>query len=343
MSPVVTMKALLESGVHFGHHTNKWNPKMRPYIFTERNGIHILDLQKTVNLLDEAYDFVRDQIIAGGTILFVGTKRQAQETVCEEAERCGMPYVNERWLGGTITNWMTIQQRIFELERLERMRDSGELEQLTKKEGLMISREIARLEKRLSGIRNMRGLPTVLFVIDVMREDTAVHEANLKNIPVVAMVDTNCDPKGVDYIIPYNDDAIRAIKLIVGKIADAVMEGKAIRGKDIEEEDLRAEPMPVGLSRYVDSDEELEDADLLGESTLKYLDLSKTTKDSELTEEPGDELEAEVFEELELTPEDEQPFDAEPDEPVEADELEEGEDVLEASEEDAIADDAEEN
>ena len=176
-----------------------------------------------------------------------------------------------------------------------------------------------------------------------MREDTAVHEANLKNIPVVAMVDTNCDPKGVDYIIPSNDDAIRAIKLIVGKIADAVMEGKAIRGKDIEEEDLRAEPMPVGLSRYVDSDEELEDADLLGESTLKYLDLSKTTKDSELTEEPGDELEDEVFEELELTPEDEQPFDAEPDEPAETGELEEGEDVLEASEEDAIADDAEEN
>ena len=207
----------------------------------------------------------------------------------------------------------------------------------------MISREIARLEKRLSGIRNMRGLPTVLFVIDVMREDTAVHEANLKNIPVVAMVDTNCDPKGVDHIIPSNDDAIRAIKLIVGKIADAVMEGKAIRGKDIEEEDLRAEPMPVGLSRYVDSDEELEDADLLGESTLKYLDLSKTTKDSELTEEPGDELEDEVFEELELTPEDEQPFDAEPDEPAETGELEEGEDVLEASEEDAIADDAEEN
>ncbi len=275
MSPVVAMKALLESGVHFGHRTNKWNPKMRPYIFTERNGLHIIDLQQTAQLLDEAYDFIRDRVAEGGTVLFVGTKRQAQDTIREEAERCEMPYVNERWLGGMITNWVTIQQRIFELERLERMRDSGEFEVLTKKEGLMISREIDRLERRLSGVRNMRRLPDVLFVVDIMREDTAVHEANLKNIPVLAMVDTNCDPKNIDYVIPSNDDAIRAIKLIVGKMADAVMEGKAIRGKEIEDEDLLTASMPVGVSRIVEAEEDLEDEVLLGESTLKHLGTPK--------------------------------------------------------------------
>jgi len=271
MSPVVTMKALLESGVHFGHRTNKWNPKMRQYIFTERNGIHIIDLQQTVILLDEAYAFVRDTVSDGGTILFVGTKRQAQDTVRDEAERCGMPYVNERWLGGTITNWVTIQKRIFELENLERMRDSGQFDLLTKKEGLLLEREIERLDTRLHGIRTMRRIPDILFVIDVMREDTAVHEANLKDIPVIALVDTNCDPKNVDYLIPSNDDAIRSISLLVGKIADAVMEGKAIRSKDIEEEEQRAEAMPPEVSRFVEDEEELEDEDLLGESTLKYL------------------------------------------------------------------------
>lgn len=295
MSPVVTMKALLESGVHFGHRTNKWNPKMRAYIFTERNGIHIIDLQQTVHLLDEAYAFVRDRVAGGGTVLFVGTKRQAQDAIREEADRCGMPYVNERWLGGTITNWVTIQQRIFELERLERMRDSGELDLLTKKEGLMIERDIARLEHRLSGIRNMKRLPDILFVVDVMREDTAVHEANLKAIPVLAMVDTNCDPKNVDYIIPSNDDAIRAINLIVGKIADAVMEGKAIRSKEVEEEELRAEPMPAGVSRFIEADEELEDEVLLGESTLKYLG-TKRPKEDDLEEEAEEDLEVEELE-----------------------------------------------
>ena len=260
MSPVVTMKALLESGVHFGHRTNKWNPKMRSYIFTERNGIHIIDLQQTVKLLDEAYAFVRDTVANGGTVLFVGTKRQAQDTIRDEAERCEMPYVNERWLGGTITNWFTIQKRIFELERLERMRDSGQIDLLTKKEGLLIERDIERLDKRLHGIRTMKRLPDILFVVDVMREDTAVHEANLKEIPVIAMVDTNCDPKNVDYVIPSNDDAIRAIKLIVGKMADAIMEGKAIRSKEVDEEEMMAEPMPAGVSRFIDEDEELETA-----------------------------------------------------------------------------------
>ena len=300
MSPVVTMKALLESGVHFGHRTNKWNPKMRSYIFTERNGIHIIDLQQTVQLLDEAYDFIRDRVTEGGTVLFVGTKRQAQDTIREESQRCGMPYVNERWLGGTITNWATIQQRIFELERLERMRDSGEIDLLTKKEGLMIERDIARLEHRLSGIRNMKRLPDVLFVVDIMREDTAVHEANLKEIPVLAMVDTNCDPKNVDYVIPSNDDAIRAIKLIVGKMADAVMEGKAIRSKDLEEEAMEAEPMPAGVSRFIDDDDELEDEELLGASTLKHLDSTRRPKRSELEDEESDEdLPAEDEEDVE--------------------------------------------
>ena len=298
MSPVVTMKALLESGVHFGHRTNKWNPKMRSYIFTERNGIHIIDLQQTVKLLDEAYAFVREKVAEGGTVLFVGTKRQAQDTISEEAERCGMPYVNERWLGGTLTNWFTIQKRIFELERLERMRDGGELDLLTKKEGLMIQREIERLEKRLSGIRSMKRLPDVLFVVDVSREDTAVHEANLKEIPVVAMIDTNCDPQNIDYVIPSNDDAIRAIKLLVGKIADAVLEGKAIRTKEAEEEEMAEEAlMPSSVSRFIEDEEDLEDEDLLGASTLKYLGSAGKSKPKKRDLE--DEDEEELLEDVE--------------------------------------------
>ena len=314
MSPVVTMKALLESGVHFGHRTNKWNPKMRAYIFTERNGIHIIDLQQTVNLLQDAYDFVRDSVAEGGTILFVGTKRQAQDTIREEAERCGMPYVTERWLGGTITNWFTIQKRIFELERLERMRDSGELDLLTKKEGLMIEREIERLEHRLSGIRNMKRLPDLLFVVDISREDTAVHEANLKDIPVIAMVDTNCDPKNIDYVIPSNDDAIRAIKLLVGKLADAVMEGKAIRSKEAEDDDMLDEPMPASVSRFIEDDDELEDDVLLGESTLKHLGTSKKPKKTDIEDE--DEGEVDLEEDVDEVVE-------EADEPEEAEEAEE--------------------
>jgi len=323
MSPVVTMKALLESGVHFGHRTNKWNPKMRSYIFTERNGIHIIDLQQTVDMLDEAYEIIRDKVADGGTVLFVGTKRQAQDTIREEAERCGMPYVNERWLGGTITNWFTIQKRIFELERLERMRDSGEIELLTKKEGLMIERDIQRFEKRLSGIRIMKRLPDILFVVDVNREDTAVHEANLKEIPVVAMVDTNCNPDNVDYIVPSNDDAIRAIKLIVGKIADAVMEGRAIRGKEAEEEEMVAEPMPAEVSRFIDDEEELEDEELLGESTLKYIGSSKKPKRGKRDLDEEDEEDEILDEELEDVIEEEPQ--EEPEEPEESEEEPEAE------------------
>jgi small subunit ribosomal protein S2 len=289
------MKALLESGVHFGHRTNKWNPKMRPYIFTERNGIHILDLQQTVKLLDEAYEKVRDCVADGGTILFVGTKRQAQETIQDEAERCGMPYVNQRWLGGTLTNWSTIQQRIVELNRLEKMMESGEINQLTKKEGLLIQREINRLQNRLSGIRNMKRLPDMLFIVDLEREATAAHEANIKGIPVVAMVDTNCDPTLVDYVIPANDDAIRAIKLIVSQIADAVIEGRLLRGKEEEEEEVLAET-PSMISRKIDEDLELDDEDLLGESTRAKILIREQKEEIEIKEEADEE---EVEEDLE--------------------------------------------
>ena len=264
--PPVSMKALLESGVHFGHRTNKWNPKMRPYIFTERNGIHIIDLQQTVKLLEEAAGKVTEVVANGGTVLFVGTKRQAQETIQEEAERCGMPYVNQRWLGGTLTNWVTIQERIVELARLEKMFETGEAQALTKKERLLLERDINRLDTRLSGLRNMKTLPSLLFVVDIEREDTAVKEAVSKDIPVLAMVDTNCDPRYIDYVIPSNDDAIRAIKLLVGRIADAVVEGKLMR-KDVEEEEVPVLETRSRIARRLDDDEELDDEDLLGEST----------------------------------------------------------------------------
>lgn len=266
--PVVSMKELLESGVHFGHRTHKWHPKMKSYIFTERNHIHIIDLQQTVKALEEAYALVRDCVANGGTVLFLGTKRQAQETVQLEATRCGMPWVTARWLGGTLTNWITIRQRINELERLERMRDRGDFSLLTKKEALGLERKIERLEMLIGGIRNMVSVPDILFIVDVRREDTAVHEANLLDIPVVAMVDTNCDPGDIDYVIPSNDDAIRAIKLIVRKIADAVLEGQALR-KDIVTE------MPAESAAAFDIDAELTDADLLGDATLAKLEAQR--------------------------------------------------------------------
>jgi small subunit ribosomal protein S2 len=274
---VVSMKALLESGVHFGHRTNKWNPGMKPYIFTERNGIHIIDLQQTVKAINNAFNVIRDCVSTGGVVLFVGTKRQAQETVRDEAVRCGMPYVTERWLGGMLTNWSTMYQRIQELERMEKLFSTGEIEKLTKKEALLIQREITRLNLRLSGVRNMARVPELIFVIDVDREYAAVHEANLLNIPVIALVDTNCDPSQVDYVIPSNDDAIRAIKLMVSKMADAVEEGKAMRkDEELEAESARersseadsefANPVPT-----TGMEDELEDTKLLGESTLAKL------------------------------------------------------------------------
>ncbi|MBN1263873.1 MAG: 30S ribosomal protein S2 [Anaerolineales bacterium] len=265
---VINMKELLETGVHFGHRTRKWNPKMKPFIFTERNGIHIIDLQQTLESLTEVYNLVRDTVADGGSILFVGTKRQAQETIQSEADRCGMPYVNSRWLGGTLTNWQTIRSRINELERLEKQRDEGIFEKLTKKEVLTLTRKMDRLEERLGGIRKMQRVPNLLFIVDVRREETSIHEANLLDIPVTAMVDTNCDPEGVDYIIPANDDAIRAIKLICSKIADAVLEGKALR-KDVEEE--IDEPGAGEAAEKPVEEIEIPDEELLGAATLAKL------------------------------------------------------------------------
>ncbi len=271
---VVNMKTLLESGVHFGHRTHKWNPHMRPYIFTERNGIHIINLQLTVKAIEDAYALIRDTVSKGGTVLFVGTKRQAQETIQIEAERCGMPYVTARWLGGFLTNWRTIRERISELERLERMKSRGDFERVKKKERLQLQRKIDKLETRLGGIRSMIGLPELLFVVDVRREETAIHEANLLDIPVLAMVDTNCDPRDVDYVIPSNDDAIRAIKLMVATIADAVVEGKNMRKEEdaIEEEQMAAAAeLDTPAERRVvveEGESELTDEELLGESTL---------------------------------------------------------------------------
>jgi small subunit ribosomal protein S2 len=274
---VVSMKALLESGVHFGHRTNKWNPGMKPYIFTERNGIHIIDLQQTVKAITNAYNAIRDVVASGGVVMFVGTKRQAQETVHDEAIRCGMPFVTERWLGGMLTNWSTMHQRVMELERMEKLFATGEIEKLTKKEGLLIQREITRLNIHLSGVRNMMRVPDLVFIVDVSREYAAVHEANLLKIPVIALVDTNCDPTNVDYVIPSNDDAIRAIKLLVAKMADAVEEGKAMR----KDEELEAEAAEARLfdasidlvkrpGSLIDEDE-LKDDELLGEATLAKL------------------------------------------------------------------------
>jgi small subunit ribosomal protein S2 len=264
---VINMKSLLETGVHFGHRTRKWNPRMKPYIFTERNGIHIIDLQQTLEALTNAYALVRDTVADGGKVLFVGTKRQAQETIELEARRCGMPYVNARWLGGTLTNWRTIRSQIDELEDLERRRDSGEFDRLTKKEALSLTRRIDKLEARLGGIREMMSLPELLFVVDVRREVTAIHEANLLSIPVIALVDTNCDPENVDYVIPSNDDAIRAIKLMTSKIADAALEGTALR-KDEEEE---AEAVGELDALEMTAELEVADEDLLGEATLAKL------------------------------------------------------------------------
>jgi small subunit ribosomal protein S2 len=288
---VIPMKALLESGVHFGHRTNKWDPRMKPYIFTERNGIHIIDLQQTSKMLNQAYNVIRDVAANGGNVLFVGTKRQAQETVAEEAARCGMPYVTERWMGGMLTNWSTMHARIEELDRLEKMRDNNELDRLTKKEGLMIGRQIVRLTTRLSGTRTMKRRPDLIFIIDVGREESAVHEANLLNIPIVAMVDTNCNPQEIDYVIPSNDDAIRAIKLLVAKVADAILEGKALRkeeeGEEKPAEETRARPDKSARRgpKVVDVDEELQDDALLGEATLAKM--SAAREDAPAVETPA--------------------------------------------------------
>jgi small subunit ribosomal protein S2 len=262
----VSMKELLETGVHFGHRTTKWNPKMKPFIYTERNGIHIIDLQQTIENLNTYYDLIRDTVANNGVVLFVGTKRQAQEAIARAAEDAGMPYINVRWLGGTLTNWTTIRKSLDQLKNLEKRRERGDFERLTKKEQLTLSRKIDKLNERLGGIRDMKRLPDLIVVIDTRRESTAVKEANTLKIPVLAIADTNSDPNQIDYIIPGNDDAVRAIKLLVGALTDAAKEGSMLR-KGIDKD---AAPGDGGgmMSGYVSDKDGADDDALLGESTL---------------------------------------------------------------------------
>ena len=236
---VISMKQLLEAGVHFGHQTRRWNPKMATYIFTERNGIYIIDLQKTVKKLEEAYFFVRDMAASGESILFVGTKKQAQDAIKEEAERCGQFYVNARWLGGMLTNFKTMRTRIARLNQLQKMQADGTFDLLPKKEVIKLQLEIAKLEKYLGGVKEMKKLPGALFVVDSRKEKNAIAEARKLNIPIVAIVDTNCDPDEIDYVMPGNDDAIRAVKLIAGAMADAVLEGR--QGEQMDEAEAEEE------------------------------------------------------------------------------------------------------
>ena len=300
-SPVVPMKALLEAGVHFGHRTRRWNPKMKPYIFTERNGIHIIDLQQTIIHLNKAFETIRDTVASGGIILFVGTKKQAQESLVQEAARCGMPYVDQRWLGGTLTNWRTIRQRIDYLLEIEKQQARGEFNRLPKKEGLMREREIARLNHRLSGLKDMRRLPNLLYIVDVRRDALAVKEANILGIPIIALVDTNCDPDPIDFVIPSNDDAIRALKLINETVANAVLEGQAIlssvRAEEDEVDSLQTDEVmerylgPSTLAKiaaaYQDDDEEYEEED------EEPVAVRYSTKDKDLEEEAEEEYEDE--------------------------------------------------
>lgn len=270
MPSSLSMKKLLETGVHFGHRTTKWNPRMEEFIFDARNGIHIIDLRKTFANLNAYYDIVRDIIANGGVVLFVGTKRQAQESIQREAQRAGMPYVNTRWLGGTLTNWRTIRARIDTLKKMEKSQEAGEYTRLTKKEALMNQRKIEKLRLRLGGLRDLRKLPELIIVVDTERELTAVKEANTLSIPVLGIVDTNANPNVIDYIIPGNDDAMRSIRLLVSALADAVLEGKAMRkGSDASEEEVEEEVA------VVDYDDQTPDEDLMGPSTLRKLAAQK--------------------------------------------------------------------
>jgi small subunit ribosomal protein S2 len=285
MPSPVSMKALLETGVHFGHRTPKWNPKMKPYIFAERNGIHIIDLQQTIVNLNEYYDMIVNLVANRGTVLFVGTKRQAQETIAREASRCGMPYINHRWLGGTLTNWKTISDRLDTMKDLERRRDNGEFDLLTKKEALILNQEVEKLQLRLGGIRDMRRLPDLIVIVDVEREATAVKEANILDIPTMALIDTNGDPDNIDYLIPANDDAVRAIKLLISALADAVLEGKAMRSADDADSDADDDADAGGYD--YDSDDDEDDEQYLGKSTLAKL------RDAKLFEDADEETEEE--------------------------------------------------
>jgi small subunit ribosomal protein S2 len=275
--PRVTMKELLEAGVHFGHKTNRWHPKMKPYIFTERNGVHIIDLQQTIRAIDSTYELVRDKVAQGGVILFVGTKRQAQETIAAEAQRCQMPYVNYRWLGGTLTNWRTIRERIRYYIQLDEMIRNGGLETMPKKEAIRLRRKYEKMHLKFEGLRPLKRLPDMLFVVDTMREATAIREANALNIPVIAMVDTNCDPDPIDYIIPANDDAIRSIKLITRLMADAVLEGLQLREK-------------IGVAEVPTEEEEIEEA-VPALEPRRVFEAEEEEAEEEIEEEIGEELE----------------------------------------------------
>ena len=251
---VISMKQLLEAGVHFGHQTRRWNPKMAPYIYTERNGIYIIDLQKTVGMVDDAYNAVSEIASQGGTILFVGTKKQAQDAIAAEATRCGMFYVNERWLGGMLTNFKTIQSRIKRLKDIERMAEDGTFDVLPKKEVIALKKELEKLQKNLGGIKDMKKLPSAIFVVDPKKEHICIQEAHALGIPLIGICDTNCDPEELDYVIPGNDDAIRAIKLISGKMADAVIEAK--QGEILEEDEI--EVVAEGEEYVVEAEENTE-------------------------------------------------------------------------------------
>ena len=259
MAASINMKALLEAGVHFGHQTRRWNPKMKPYVFGSRNGIHIIDLQKTVNLFGTAYDFIVRTVSEGYSVLFVGTKKQAHDSIIEESERCGMFSVVNRWLGGTLTNYQTIRKSINRLKELEKMKEDGSINRYTKKEALMMEKELLKLEKNLGGIKNMDELPGAVFIVDPKKENIAVKETRKLGIPLVAIADTNCDPDDIDYIIPGNDDAIRAIRLVCSKIADACIEGH-----NLAEEKLRAEA-ELSQEAAADKAEEIAPAEKEGE------------------------------------------------------------------------------
>jgi small subunit ribosomal protein S2 len=324
--PTVSMKELLEAGVHFGHRVRRWNPKMKSYIFTERNGIHIIDLQQTIARLEEAYGVIRDTVAEGGTVLFASTKRQAQESIVSEAERCGMPYVNQRWLGGTLTNFRTIRQRIDYLLGLERRQELGEFSRLPKKEALDLQREIDKLNRKIGGLREMRRLPSLVFIADVRREAIAVKEANKLDIPIVAMVDTNCDPDPIDYVIPANDDAIRAIRLITSKVADAVLEGQQIRaatmaGEEEFEEIEERDEMYLGASTLAKLKEMGEFEEEEFEEVEVEFEVEPEEEAEEFAEEPAEEIPEEITEEaVEATEEAEE---EQPDETDENEEMEE--------------------
>jgi len=285
---VVQMKELLEAGVHFGHRVKRWHPKMRSYIFTERNGIHIIDIQQTVQRLEKATELIGEDISGGGMLLFVGTKKQAKENLAEAAVRCGMPYVNERWLGGTLTNFRTIRQRIDYLLDLEHRFERGEFQKLTKKEILSLERKMDKLNRRLGGIKGMDRLPSLVFITDMKREQIAVKEANKLGIPILAMVDTNCDPTPIDLVIPANDDAIRSIKLIANKLADAVVEGQHIRAALLAEEE---EEMLESAAEWDEHEYEYEEEEEVGVGAEEFAQDGETLvaeKEHVGTEDVGD-------------------------------------------------------